>query len=95
MMRSNKGEYFERPIFPGYVFLEIDKLTAEFFLIIRKVKDFFRILRDNANPIKFSGSALEELKLFIHNSEHWGISKLQFLPGQKIRVISGPLAGLE
>lgn len=40
-------------------------------------------LRDNANPVKFTGTALEELKPFIHNGEHWGISQFQFLPGKK------------
>ena len=95
MMKSNKGECFERPLFPGYVFFQIEKLTAEFFTVLRHVKDFCRILRDNANPVKFTGTALEELKLFIHNGEHWGISQVQFLPGKKIRVISEPLAGLE
>ena len=35
------------------------------------------------------------LKLFIKNGEHWGISKVLFIPGQKIKAISGPLVGLE
>ena len=73
----------------------MEELTTEFFTALRHVKDFCRILRDNANPVKFTGTALEELKLFIHNGEHWGISQVQFLPGKKIRVISGPLDGLE
>lgn len=95
MLKTNKGECFERPLFPGYVFFQVEELTTEFFTALRHVKDFCRILRDNANPVKFTGTALEELKLFIHNGEHRGISQVQFLPGKKIRVISGPLVGLE
>lgn len=95
IMKTSKGEAFEKPLFPGYVFFQIEKLTAEFFTPLRHVKDFCRILRDNTDPVKFSGAALEELKLFIHNGEHWGVSKVQFFPGKKIRVISGPLLGLE
>ena len=53
------------------------------------------MLRDNQNPTQIQGQALEELKVFIRNGEHWGISKIQFLPGQKINAISGPLVGLE
>lgn len=62
---------------------------------MRHVKDFFRILRDNIDLVKFSGAALEELKFFIHNGEHWRVSKVQFFPEKKISVISGPLLGLE
>lgn len=56
---------------------------------MRHVKDFCRILRNNTDLVKFSGAALEELKLFIHNGEHWGVSKVQFFPKEKIRVILG------
>lgn len=94
-LRSNRGEYFERPIFPGYVFLAIEKLTAEFFLLLRQVKDFCRILRDNKNPTMFIGSSLEQLKIFIHNGEHWGVSKVKILSGMKIQAVSGPFVGLE
>ena len=95
IMKTSKGKCFEQPLFPGYVFFQIEKLSAEFFTVLRQVKDFCRILRDNTDPVKFSGTALEELKLFINKGEHWGISKVQFFPGKKIRVISGPLLGLE
>ncbi|WP_178842296.1 transcription termination/antitermination NusG family protein [uncultured Treponema sp.] len=95
MLRSNRGEYFERPLFPGYLFLAVEKLSGDFFLLLKKQKDFGRILMDNRNPTVLAGQALEELKIFIHNGEHWGVSKISFLPGQRIKVISGPLLGLE
>lgn len=94
-LRSNCGEYFERPVFPGYVFLEIEKLTADFFAIIKKQKDFYRILRDNTDPTKIAGESLEELKIFIHNGEKWGVSKVRVLPGMKVQAVSGPFMGLE
>lgn len=94
-LRSNKGEYFERPLFPGYVFLSIEKLTSEFFLILKQIKGFCRILQDNSNPTEFTGTALEQLKLFIRNGEHWGVSKVKILPGMKIQAVSGPFEGLE
>ena len=59
MLKTNKGECFERPLFPGYVFFQVEELTTEFFTALRHVKDFCRILRDNANPVKFTGTALE------------------------------------
>lgn len=59
MLKTNKGECFERPLFPGYVFFQVEELTTEFFTALRHVKDFCRILRDNANPVRFTGTALE------------------------------------
>ena len=95
MRKSNRGEFYERPMFVGYVFLQIEKLTPEFFSILRKVEGFIRLLRDNSDPTKFAGSALDELKLFIRNGEHWGVAKVKFTPDQKVRAISGFFEGLE
>ena len=94
LQNRNKGLFDAMP-FPGYVFFEVDSLTPDFFEVIRSIKGFCRILYDNQNPVQISGQGLEELKLFIRNGEHWGISKVSFVPGQKIKAVSGPLVGLE
>ncbi len=95
MRKSNRGEYYEKPMFEGYVFFQVETLTAEFFSILRKVKGFLRILRENSAPTRILGPALEELKLFIRNGEHWGIAKIKFTPDQKVRAVSGYFKGLE
>lgn len=92
---TRRRGWFEAPLFPGYVFFSAEVLTAPVLELLKTVKGFYKILRDNQNPVKIRGNSLEELKLFISNGEHWGISKIQFLPGQKIKAISGPLVGLE
>ena len=94
LQNRNKG-LFDAMLFPGYVFFEVDSLTPDFFEVIRSIKGFCRILYDNQNPVQISGQGLEELKLFIRNGEHWGVSKVSFVPGQKIKAVSGPLVGLE
>lgn len=94
-LRSNRGEYFERPLFPGYVFLKIERLDTEVFNLLKKQEDFYRILYDNQKPTKISGEALRELEIFIRNGEHWGVSKVKILPGMKIQAVSGPFTGLE
>ena len=47
--------------FPDIQFFFFQRMlkTTEFFTALRHVKDFCRILRDNANPVKFTGTALE------------------------------------
>ena len=94
-LKNRSRGWFEAPLFPGYVFFEVEALTTDFFEVLRGVKGFCRILYDNKNPVKICGESLEELKLFIKNGEHWGISRVLFVPGQKIKAVSGPLVGLE
>lgn len=91
---TNRRGWFDAVLFPGYVFMGTKELSTEFFEQLKKIDGFCRILQDNQNPVKFSGEALEELEAFINNGESWGVSKVKFLPGQKIQVISGPLVGL-
>ncbi len=92
---TNRRGWFDAVLFPGYVFFGTSILSADFFDQLKKIDGFCRILRDNQHPVKFTGEALEELKVFINNGESWGVSKVKFLPGQKIHVVSGPLVGLE
>lgn len=94
-LRTNKGRYFDAPLFPGYIFFQIDTLSTEFFEKFRRLDNFCRILYSNENPISIRGGALDELKLFISNGERWGLSKVQFLPGKRVKAVSGPLVGLE
>ena len=94
-LRTNKGIKYDAPMFPGYVFLQIDSLNADFLSALRRVKGFYRILRDNLDPTKFQGASLAELEAFIQKGERWGFSKVEFESGKPIKVISGPLAGLE
>lgn len=94
-LKNRARGWFEAPLFPGYVFFGVESLTPEFFETLHSTKGFCRILYDNQYPVKITGTALEELKLFIQNGEHWGISKVLFVPGQKIKAVSGPLVGLE
>ena len=92
---TRKRGWFTAPMFPGYVFFCVSELTPDFIKAIKPIKGFCRILRDNQNPEKISGSVLRELEFFMHNGEVWSVSKLCFVEGQKIKVVSGPLLGFE
>ena len=50
---------------------------------------------ENKTPSKIQGEALEELRFLIRFGEVLGVSKVQFLPGQKIKAISSPFVGYE
>ncbi len=94
-MHTKKRGWFLGALFPGYVFFGAEELTPEFFLKLRSVKGFCKILPDNQNPLKFMGTELEELEFLIQTGGVLGISKIQFMPEKKLKVISGPLKGYE
>ena len=52
-------------------------------------------MRDNTDPTKICGNAKDELKLFIRNGEHWGVSKVKIFEGMRVVAVSGPFVGLE
>ena len=94
-LRTNQGKCFDAPLFPSYLFLGVNAFSAEFYQKLRHINDFCRILYSNPSPTVIQGKVLEELKLFISHGENWGISKVQFLPGKRVRAVSGPMVGLE
>lgn len=94
-LKTSHGIPYEKPLFPGYLFFQIENLTPRVVQTLKKVEGFIRILIDTINPNKILGPQLEELRLFMTHGEHLGISKVEFLPRQNLRVISGPLMGLE
>ena len=86
------------PVFPGYVFLELDdeenvyRHQWEF----RKTKGFYRFLRSNQDIAPLQNRDLELVMHFIREvGPLAGISKVYFDENARIVVISGPLAGLE
>lgn len=92
---TEKRGWFNGPLFSGYIFLGVQSLTPQVFSKLKSIKGFMRILRDNTDPTRITGTALEELKFLIQNGEVLGVSKLQFLPNQKVKAISGPFVGYE
>lgn len=92
---TKKRGWFTAPMFAGYVFFCVSELTPDFLKALKHIKGFCRILRDNQNPEKLTGSALRELELFMQNGQVWGVSKVRFVEGQKVKVVSGPLLGFE
>ncbi len=94
-MFTEKRGWYKRALFPGYLFLGLEKLTPYFKAEIKKISGFHRFLRDNTDPTQIKGEALEELKFLFTTGEVLGVSVVQFLPNQQIKAISGPFVGYE
>ena len=83
-------------VFPGYVFLEIDKDDDihQYLYFFRKTDGFYRFLRSNLDITPLHDRDLEIILHFIKIGIS-GKSKVCFDENSRIMVLAGPLSGLE
>ncbi len=82
-------------IYPGYLFLHIEKLSIELIGAIRHTKGFIKFLKDNRDIQPLSRRDSEIVSHFLRFGEIAEQSLVTFDENSKVRVISGPLQGLE
>lgn len=82
-------------IFPGYLFLNIDKISTEIYWGIKKIPGFLRFLKDNHNITPLPDREAEIISKLIRFGEVIDKSIVTFMENNKIHVIEGPLKGLE
>ncbi len=84
-----------KPLYPGYIFLEGEEITVEDYWKLRHVPGFLRFLETNTNIRPIEGADRELLLHFLRFGEVVEKSKVTFGTDSRIRVLEGPLAGLE
>jgi transcriptional antiterminator NusG len=92
-----QGKRFQelKPMFPGYVFLEAEDIDPILYRTLKRVKGFFRFLKNNQERTPLSG---DDLILLTHFLSFGGVaesSKVYFDENDKIIVTEGPLQGIE
>ena len=94
--RKGKIAVSKLPVFPGYIFLELDPDDSilHYQWAFRKTEGFYRFLRSNQDIVPIRN---QDLELVLHFVKHplAGKSKVYFNENSRIVVISGPLSGLE
>ncbi len=83
------------PIFPGYLFIEADSLDPELYWSLKRIPGFFRFLRSNDDIIPIEGDDKRLLLHFLSYGEIIDKSKVIFDDNNRIRVLEGPMKGLE
>ncbi|MQY76888.1 MAG: antiterminator LoaP [Spirochaeta sp.] len=83
------------PIFPGYLFIESELISPELYWQIRRVPGFVRFLKDNHNIEPLAKRDQELLTHFLSFGEVVERSRVFFDENKRIRVLQGPLKGLE
>ena len=83
------------PIFPGYLFFQAEELNSDIHWILRRTSGFVRYLKSNQDIEPIEGSDKELLLHFLHFGEIVEKSQVQFDENKRIKVINGPMKGLE
>ncbi len=83
------------PIFPGYIFVQAESVDAALYGSVKTAPGFVRFLPTNESIAPLERADQELLSHFLSFGELVDKSVVFFDEHRKIRVVSGPLRGLE
>jgi transcriptional antiterminator NusG len=83
------------PIFPSYIFIHADGVAPDLYRAMRSTPGFLRFLLANDNIVPLEQKDQDLLNHFLSFGEVVDKSMVTFDKDYRIRVISGPLKGLE
>ncbi|QNU66630.1 antiterminator LoaP [Ruminiclostridium herbifermentans] len=95
MRERKEGKWQERirPLFPGYVLLN-GQINNRTYNLISDIPGVIRLLKDTNGPQEIHENEIWVLLRLMAENEVIGSSKL-YVQDEKIKVIEGPLMGLE
>jgi transcriptional antiterminator NusG len=82
-------------IFPGYLFLQAESIPPPLYGALKRISGFLRYLKDNQHIEPLNARDREILLHFLSYGEVVQRSRVYFDQDNRIRVISGPLRGME
>jgi transcription termination/antitermination protein NusG len=83
------------PLFPGYLFVRMDRLDDAAAGVLRAFPGFIRFLPSNHRRAPLDRRDQATLTHFLSFGEVVDTSRVTFDENRRIRVVSGPLQGLE
>jgi transcriptional antiterminator NusG len=83
------------PIFPSYIFIEAESIEPDSYRKLRYTPGFIRFLLANNNIVPMEKKDQDLLNHFLGYGEIVDKSFVVFDADKRIRVVSGPLKGLE
>lgn len=95
--KKGKTKLEDSLVFPGYIFFEHEgeALPLQVLHLIRHSRFFIRFLPSNESPRPLNLKDSEIINHFVHFGSLVTPSLVRFDENQKIRVIQGPLQGIE
>ena len=92
--RDNRGREYRRAWFPGYLFVRVDWSDPVQRLRILRVSQLLAILAVDGKPSVIPDTEIESLRILASSKAR--VAQHPFLrEGDSVRVVSGPLKGVE
>jgi transcriptional antiterminator NusG len=82
-----------KPLFPGYILLR-GNISTEDYYILKSIPDILRVLKDNCGLQRIHPNEIKIINRLMCNGDLIGTS-IGLQQGDSIRIIEGPLLGLE
>lgn len=91
--RNGVIEHVEKPLFPGYVFINID-MSPKNYYSLKKIPRFFKVLNNGEYYSKLNDYDIEVILKLTQNSNIIDYSRV-FIENSNIVICEGPLKGME
>lgn len=88
---KGKKKLVEMPLFPGYVFV---RPRAEQYETMRYIRGSCGLVLAGSQPATMGENELEAVKILVDSGATLAVVH-ELIPGQKVKVVSGPLAGAQ
>lgn len=94
---KSRGKYhmIQKPLYPGYIFLEADCDPEELPALTRPVPGALRFLQSNQDITPLQMEEEEAFRKLLRCGHNIPRSKVRLIPDQPIQVVDGPLKGME
>jgi len=83
------------PLYPGYLFYRSDGVQPDVYRTLRRIPGYCRFLKYGDRPEPLSGEDEKTLIHFLSFGEVVESSRVYFDENDRVRVVSGPMSGLE
>lgn len=96
LIERRQGEHYERvlKLFPGYVLVNTDMDEVEMYYKLKSLPTAISVLKNDGYPVTVPREEMEIILALTRYGEVIDFSSL-YREGDEIKVISGPLKGLE
>ena len=89
--RRDRKILIKRPLFPNYLFIELDSVREDWLKVLR-THGVARICGNNGRPQAIPHEDIESIRIFVNSDRN--LFPLPYLHvGSRVQVISGPLTG--
>lgn len=91
---AGKRQSVREPVFPGYLFVQIDLETANF-NALRSTRGVYGFVRFGGVPAQIPSQVIEQLQALEEQAEQQPVSTGLFSAGTVVEVTDGPFVGLK